>query len=60
MAKSAKNSVYDLFVATHPATRDRAEALRENARLFTTESARFDPGNLLNCNPLYCNPARKD
>ena len=60
MAKSAKNSVYDLFVATHPATEDRARALRENARLFTAESAHFDADNLLNCNPLYCNSANRD
>jgi len=60
MAKSSKNSIYDLFAATHPATEDRARALQKNAQLFIKESVRFEPNNLLNCNPLYCNPAIRD
>ncbi len=55
MAASRRDTTYDLFTATHPATADRAEALAQNARIFSRDSAQFDADNLLNCNPLYCN-----
>ena len=57
MAASRRDTTYDLFTATHPATADRAEALAQNARIFSRDSAQFDADNLLNCNPLYCNLA---
>lgn len=60
MAASRSDTTYDLFIATHPATADRAEALAENARIFSRDSVQFDADNLLNCNPLYCNLANRD
>ena len=59
MAASRADRTFDLFTATHPATADRADALAENARLFSAGAAEFDSHNLLNCNPLYCHvPSR--
>lgn len=60
MAASRSDTTYDLFTATHPATADRAEALAENARIFSRDSVQFDADNLLNCNPLYCNLANRN
>jgi Zn-dependent protease with chaperone function len=55
LAENRQNGAFDLFVATHPASADRARDLRENVDYFRQNVFQYNQGNLLNCNPLYCN-----
>ena len=55
ISKDKQTDKYDLFEATHPQPKDRADKLRQLARYFESQAGAYPKHNLLSCNPLYCN-----